>query len=251
MRRVIIALGLLLAPALAWAQPAAAPAATSGFTPAQRAEIVKVVREALKTDPSILRDAVMALQAEESKRQEAASRGAIWAAQQELTHAPGDGIAGNPAGNVTVVEFYDIRCPYCRHMESIVQQFLHDNPQVRLVYKDLPILGSSSRLGARAMLAAGRQGGYLALHAMLMHGPAPTEESIKHDAALLGLDWPRMQRDMADPAIQRTIEANLALAKRLGIEGTPAFVVGDQMIPGEVELADLQHAVGAAASAGK
>jgi protein-disulfide isomerase len=248
MRRFVTALVLALLPAFAWAQ--AAPPA-SGFTPAQRAEIVRIVREALKTDPSILRDAVMALQAAEGKRQEAATRGAIGAARQELLHDPADGVAGNPNGATTLVEFYDIRCPYCRHMESIVQQLLHASPGLRLVYKDLPVLGDASRLGARAMLAAGRQGGYLALHARLMRSPAPTEASLKRDAAALGLDWARMQRDMADPAIQQKIEANLALARRLGIEGTPAFVTGDQLIAGEAELAELQQAVASSSPAAK
>jgi protein-disulfide isomerase len=216
------------------------------FTPAQRAEIVRVVREALKRDPSILREAVMALQADEGKRQEAAVRSAIGLAHDDLLRDPGDGIAGNPSGATAIVEFYDIRCPYCRHMEPVVQQLLHDHPELRLVYKELPVLGPASRLGARAMLAAARQGGYLALHAKLMRSPAPTDESLKRDAEAAGLDWQRLQRDMADPAIQRKIQANLGLARHLGIEGTPAFVIGNQLIPGEVELADLERAIGAA-----
>jgi len=248
MRRLLIALGLVLVPALAWAEW---PAASSSFTPAQRAEIVRIVRQALKSDPSILRDAVMALQADEGKRQEAAARSAIGSSHDELYRDPRDAVAGNPAGSKTLVEFYDIRCPYCRHMEPVVQQLLRANPDLRLVYKDLPVLGSASRLGAKAMLAAARQGGYEKLHQRLMREPAPTEASLRRDAAALGLDWGRMQRDMADPAIQRQIEANLALARRLGIEGTPAFVIGDQLIPGAVDPEDLQRAIDSGATAAK
>ncbi len=242
MRRLLSALCLALLPGLAWAAQPPAPAAN--FTPAQRAEIVRIVREALKTDPSILREAVTALQADEGKRQDAAARTAIGGAHRELLPDALDGVAGNPTGTSTIVEFYDIRCPYCRHMEPVLDKLLRHNPQVRLVYKDLPVLGPASKLGARAMLAASRQGGYLKLHARLMHSPPPTEESLKRDAEAVGLDWARLRRDMADPAIELKIKANLALARHLGIEGTPGFVVGDQLIPGEVELADLERAIG-------
>src|SRR5581483_598871 len=102
----------------------------------------------------------------------------------------------------------------------IVDQLLRQDPQVRLVFKDMPVLGPASRLGARALLAAARQGAYLKLQARLMRGGPPTEDSLRADADALGLDWARLQRDMADPAIQEKIDANLALARRLGIEGT-------------------------------
>jgi protein-disulfide isomerase len=239
MRRSLAALVfVLLLPVGARAQ-SAAPV----FTPAQRAEIVRIVREALKADPSILRDAVEALRADEGQRQETATRSAIGLASKELLHDQRDAVAGNPAGTVTLVEFYDIRCPYCRHMLPIVEQLLRQDPQVRLVLKDMPVLGPPSRLGARALLAAARQGAYLKLQARLMRGGAPTEDSLHADADALGLDWARLQRDMADPAIQQKIEMNLALARRLGIEGTPAFVVGNRLIAGEADIAELQTAI--------
>jgi protein-disulfide isomerase len=243
MRRLLTALALaLLLPAAVAAQTSAPPV----FTPAQRAEIVRVIREALKSDPSILRDAVAALQAEEGSREEAAAHSAIGLSRQELLHDSRDAVAGNPSGDITIVEFYDLRCPYCRHMQPVIDQLLRQNPHLRLVLKDMPVLGAPSRLGARALLAAARQGGYAKLFQRLMRSGPPTDESLKNDAQALGLDWSRMQRDMEDPAIQDKIDANLALARRLHIDGTPAFIVGDRLIPGEVELADLQHAIGAA-----
>lgn len=247
MCRLLTTLSLALLLPLAAAAQTPAPPASSTFTPEQRAEIVRIVRGALKSDPSILREAIGALQADESIREEAAAHAAIGLSRQELLHDPRDAVAGNPSGDPTIVEFYDVRCPYCRHMEPIVERLLRQNPRVRLVLKDMPVLGASSRLGARALLASERQGGYLKLHARLMReNSSPTEDSLKNDAAALGLDWARLQRDMADPAIQDKIDANLALAKRLGIEGTPAFIVGGRLIPGEVEQADLQHAIGTA-----
>ena len=129
------------------------PTPPATFTPAQRAEIVRIVREALKSDPSILREAVGALQADEGLRQEQAAHAAIGLSREDLIHDSRDAVAGNPSGNITIVEFYDLRCPYCRHMQPVLDQLLHQNPHVRLVRKDMPVLGASSRLGARALLA--------------------------------------------------------------------------------------------------
>jgi protein-disulfide isomerase len=224
---------------------AADPPAT--FTPAQRAEIVAIVRDALVRDPSILRDAVAALQASDAAQRDAATRGAIAEAGPTLTRAPGDPVAGNPRGDVTVVEFYDLRCPYCRRMLPVMAELLQQDRNVRVVYKDIPILGPESRLGARAVLAAQRQDGYARLQDLIMHGSSRITEDTLHTAAhAAGLDWNRLQRDMQDPAIEARLHTNLELAQKLGIDGTPAFVIGGQMLPGAVQLADLEEAVATA-----
>jgi protein-disulfide isomerase len=155
-------------------------------------------------------------------------------------------MAGNPDGDVTVVEFYDLRCPYCRRMLPVLADLLRQDHGIRLVYKDIPILGEASVVGAHAVLAAQRQGGYLRLHDAIMAGaPNITESSLREAAARAGLDWGRLQRDMADPAIDARIDANLALARDLGIDGTPVYVIGTRMLPGAVDLTDLQSAVAA------
>ncbi len=225
--------------------PLAAEASGAGFTPAQRAEIVDILRNALKTDPSILRDAVAALQADEGVRQEAATRAAIADAGPALTATPGDPFAGNPEGRRTLVEFYDVRCPYCRRMLPVEAELVRRDPDVKVIFKDIPILGPGSVIGARAVLAAQRQGGYDRLRVALMSGPADiTDDTVRQAADRLGLDWTRLQRDMADPAIATRIDANIALAKRLEIQGTPAYVVNGRMIAGAVELSDLESALG-------
>ena len=247
MRRILLA-ALVLAGGLILVRPAArADAPAASFTAAQRAEIVEIVRQAMKTDPSILRDAVTALEADEANIREAAARLAIGKAEPVLTRSSGDPVAGNPNGDVTVVEFYDVRCPYCRRMRPVLAQLLHDDPNIRLVYKDIPILGPASVLGAKAVLAAQRQGGYLRMHDLIMSDPPDvTEASLRAEAARAGLDWARLRHDMDDPAIARRISANLDLAHALGIDGTPAYVIGAKLLPGAVELSDLQEAVAAA-----
>ena len=232
MRRLL--LGLLLL---------ATPVAAQSFTPQQRQEIVDVLREALRADPSILRDAVAALETDEARVQEAASKTALAAARDQIID-PADPVAGNPLGDVTVVEFYDTRCPYCRRMRPVMDELIRLDPKLRLVVKDMPVLGPGSVLEARALLAAQRQGGYFPLQAALMRGTAqPDRDSIRAEAARLGLDGGILLRDMDDPAIKSRIEANLALARVLGLKGVPAYVVGTQVFPGAVELATLQQAV--------
>jgi len=242
MTRILIA--ACLAAGLLGSSAEAQRSEVAGFTPAQRAEIVDILRGALKTDPSILRDAIVAMQADEAVRQEASARAAIAGAGDALTRAPGDPTGGNPDGRVTIVEFYDVRCPYCRRMLSVEADLLRRNADVKMVYKDIPILGPGSVIGARAVLAAQKQGGYGPLRAALMGGPADvTTESVKAAAERLGLDWPRLERDMDDPSVTARIDANLALARTLSIQGTPAYVIGGKMIPGAVDLSELQTAV--------
>jgi protein-disulfide isomerase len=214
-------------------------ASAGEFTPAQRAEIVQILRDALKQDPSILRDAVAAMQADEGDHQ----RAALVAAKDALID-PADPVGGNPKGDVTIVEFFDTRCPYCRKLEPTMADLLTRDHGVRLVYKDLPILGPASVLGSKALLAAQKQGGYEKLRAAIMTAPPQTTEAIIQDAAQrLSLDWKRLRHDMDDPAIQARIDANLKLARSVGIEGTPALVIGGELIPGAVDLAELRKAV--------
>jgi protein-disulfide isomerase len=234
------ALALLLGGAgMAAAQSQAAP-----FDATQRAAIVDIVRNALKADPTILRDAIAALQADDTRVQEAAARIAVTTSRPALTQQPTDPQSGNPSGDVTMVEFYDVRCPYCRSMLPTMSQLLARDHGIRLVLKDLPILGPGSVLGARALLAAQRQGLYLQYQAAIMQGPPEvTEATLRTQAQAVGLDWTRLQHDMTDPTIQQRLDANLALAQALHIEGTPAIVLGERVFPGALPLADLQQAV--------
>ena len=236
-----LALAVLLAmTAGAQAEPRTDPP----FTPQQRLEIVRILRDALRTDPSILRDAVQAAQQDDAARLDAATRAAVAAHRPALVADPADPIAGNPAGDVTLVEFYDTRCPYCRAALPAIETLLRADPNLRIVYKDLPVLGPNSVREAKGLIAAQNQGGYLRMQDAVMHAPAPLAEDALMAAAIrAGLDGSRFAHDMADPATAARIDANLKLAEALHVEGTPVFVVGGQVIPGAVPLAQLQQAV--------
>ena len=235
---------LLLATSIAG--PLAGPvlaADAPALTPAQRAEVVAILRDALRTDPSILRDALAALQADEDRQHDTAQADVLRLLAGKLVD-PADPVAGNPEAAVTLVEFYDTRCPYCRRMMGVTEELLRTDPGVRIVFKDLPILGPASQLESRALLAAQRQGGYLRLQAAVMRTSAPsTRDSLRAEAERQGLDGAALLRDMDDPAIKARLDANIALAQQIGLQGTPAMVIGARLIPGAVALDDLRAAV--------
>jgi protein-disulfide isomerase len=205
------------------------------FTPAQRAEIVRIIREAMEKDPSILRDAMAAMQADNDAKYRA-----------ELLASPAGMVAGNPKGTVTVVEFYDTRCPYCRKMVPDIASLLRSDPKVRWIYKDFPILGANSVIEAKALVAADRQGGYAKLQALFMkQGGTETTDNIAMLAGSVGLDGKKLLVDMNDPAVAAAINTNLTLGNNLNITGTPAFVIGDKLVPGALDLDDLRKLVAA------
>jgi protein-disulfide isomerase len=247
-----LAAGLALSPALRLAlgmtvllifAPLVSAMADEPFTPSQRTEIVRIVREALKQDPTILRDALEAMKDDDTHHEADASRAAILAHRDAMV-TPDDPVAGNPKGTITIVEFFDTRCPYCRRMEPTMARLLQQDHTVRLVYKDLPILGPESVLAAHALLAAQKQNGYEKLRTALMQAPPGyTKEQILAIARTLGLDDARLGHDMDDAAITARIDANLRLARDLGLDGTPALVIGDTLVPGAVELAELEKTI--------
>lgn len=236
-RRVLPILCLFAMPALAQPAPAA-------LSPAQRQEVVEVLREALRTDPSILRDALAGLRAAEQQARESTRAATIAAQGDALLRDPADPVKGNPRGDVTLVEFFDARCGYCKALHPTLEALIQADPNLRVVMKDLPILGPSSVVASRVLLAAQRQGKYQPLQAALMRlRGEPTEAVLKAEAEKLGLDWARLQRDMQDPAIQQRLAGNLALAQALSIEGTPALVIGTTLVPGAVDLPTLRELV--------
>jgi protein-disulfide isomerase len=239
-RRALSAVALVVA----FATAPGGSALAQGFTEAQRAEILGILREALRSDPSILREALEGLDAAERREREGQGRAAIAAHAEALFREPADPAIGNPRGAVTVVEFFDPRCPYCKRMKPVVEELLRRQRDVRWVMKDLPILGPSSVLASRVLLAAQKQGKYAELHdAVMKLREEPAEPVLRREAERVGLDWARLKRDMEDPSIQRRIDANNQLAQALQIQGTPAIVVGETLLPGAVDLPALERLI--------
>ncbi len=219
-------------------------AMAQAFTEAQRAEIVAILRDALSRDPSILRDAFGALQAADEREREDTQRATIAARHQDIFGVAADPVRGNPRGNVAIAEFFDVRCPYCKRLHAELGPLLRRDGNIRVVMKDLPILGPQSVVASRALLAAQRQGKYAELYDALMSlRGEPTDAVIRSEAERIGLDYARLRREMDDPAIQQRLDANIALARTLRIEGTPALIIGDTLIPGAVTAGQIEQMV--------
>ncbi|WP_114376147.1 DsbA family protein [Elioraea thermophila] len=235
MRALALLSALALIPLPATAQP---------FTAEQRAAIVEILREALVSDPSILREAFAALEAAEREAEAEARRAAVRAQAEALFRNAEDPVLGPARARVTVVEFTDYRCPYCRSMRGVILDLLRQERDVRVVVKPMPILGPASVTAARAAMAAHLQGKFAPFHdALLALRGEIDEAAVLQVAAEVGLDAGRLRRDMNGAEVTRRISAALNLAQALGLQGTPAYVVGETVFPGAVPLARLRQAV--------
>jgi protein-disulfide isomerase len=202
------------------------------------------VRDYLLNNPEVLLEAMEVLQERQRVAEAEIVQKAIVARRDEILNDPTAPVGGNEAGDVTLVEFFDYNCPYCRRVAPTVARLEKADPGLRVVYKEFPILGPGSDFAARAALASQRQGKYFAFHNALMQADGNvTEETVIEIAREVGLDTERLGADMQDPAIDAAIARNRQLASALGINGTPAFVIGDHIVPGAVDLATLQGLV--------
>jgi len=214
---------------------------------AQREQIESVIRDYLERNPEVVQKALATLQQREAEAQQKRQRDAIAGRAKELYEDKSSPVGGNPKGTVTLVEFFDYSCPHCKHSEPAVKSALEQEGAggaLRVIYKELPILGPGSLYAARAALAAEKQGKYAAFHAALMESPAIDEPTVQQIAKDVGLDVPRMLRDMDGPDVTQAIDANSRLAADLEIQGTPAFIIGGQMLPGGVDGGVLEALIG-------
>ena len=150
---------------------------------------------------------------------------------EQIFRSSADPILGNPQGDVSVVAFFDYNCPDCRRTGPALTELAAKDPEVRVVLKELPVLGADSEAAARVALAARKQGKYAELHERLLteRGRAGKDKALRI-AAELGLDPAALERDMDDPAITNMILANMRLARDLGVRGVPFYLVGDRVL---------------------
>ena len=167
--------------------------------------------------------------------------------RSEIFDDPATPVGGNPQGDVTIAEFFDYQCPYCKRVQPGLQALLDQDRKLRFIYKEMPVLGSASVVAARAALAAQRQGKYEAFHAAMMGTKGQiTEDTVDRIAESVGLDVDWLKQDMAAPEIMRTLRANLALANALNIHGTPGFIIGNRIVMGALDLDTLKNMIAAA-----
>jgi protein-disulfide isomerase len=197
-------------------------------------QVEAIVRDYLMREPEIIYEALQELQRRETAAEAERRKVALTAKKDDLFNSAASPVGGNPEGDVTLVEFFDYRCGYCRRVVGSLRALVDQDDDLRVVFKEFPILGEDSVRASRAALAAERQGLYMPLHFALMQADDLSMEGIMQAAAGVGLDTGQLAADMESPEVQAEIAATYALARELGIEGTPAFVIDDELIPGAV-----------------
>jgi len=240
---------------LAAATIGAAPATAEEFSDAQKSEIEKIVGEYiaahpeliadyLRKNPEILIEVSTILKEKQAQQEREAAAYAVEANRPKIERHPMSPTSGNAQGDVTLVEFFDYNCVYCKKVFAYMMQLADEDPKLRIVWKDLPILGPVSHYAAKAAMAAHRQGKYMAFHMAAMGGGRLTSEAqVLQIAAEVGLDIDRLKKDIEDPAIEAYLQETIDLAGLLGINGTPGFVVGKQIIAGALEKDNMKRLI--------
>lgn len=235
MGSVLVAAGL--APHARAADPAAAEkVADKVFSGEQKRAIEEIVKDYLINNPEVFLEIQQSLEAKMDKIQAEKLKSVIAESAKEIYHDPKGAVAGNANGNITVVEFFDYNCGYCKRSFQDVAKLIGSDAGLRIVFKELPILSKGSEEASRVALAARIQGKYWEMHRAIFESRAPANEanSLKL-AEKLGLDMSRLKADMNGPEVKAELEKTKQLAQRMGINGTPHFLVGDRSIPGAPE----------------
>ena len=232
---------------------AASVALAPGATFAQEltsADVKRLALEAILENPQIIMDAIAILQSQEEESARAATEQVLSDQRLMLERDPNAPVIGNPDGDVTVVEFFDYNCPYCKQVAPEMKLLMEFDPNVRVVYREWPILGDGSVYAARAALAAREQGKYEEFHTAMMSLRGRADEaSVLKIAGDLGMDLEQLKADMQSEEVEEHIATSMNLAQLLGFNGTPSFVIGDALVPGFVPIDDLQNFVAQARAA--
>jgi len=195
-------------------------------------------------NPEIILEAIEALQQREKLAEAEKAKRALTENKSALFQNPADPAVGNALGDVTVVEFFDYQCGYCKAVMADTQRLIKDDAKLRFVFKEFPILGPGSVVAARAALAAKAQGKYLEVHNALMgHRGQLDDDTILRLAKSAGADMDKLKKDMDSPEVMKVIAANQQLAEQLGIRGTPAFIIGEALVPGAIKLDEMKRLV--------
>ena len=237
----------LICAALAASIPMAARAADAPpMNDAQRAAIEGVVHDYLMKHPEVIIQAVEAYQANIQADKDKAAKDALAKRMPDLLRDPDTQVLGNAGSDCAIVEFFDNQCPYCQANEPEIQKLLKDDSRIKLVLKEFPILGPVSLVASKAALASVKQGKYPQFHeALLAHkGHYDKAALVDEIAKGVGLDLDKLHKDMDSPEIQAELDKNLDLGRALDINGTPGFIIGDQIISGASTVDELKKYVG-------
>jgi protein-disulfide isomerase len=242
-RIVLVAFATSIAYSQCWSLTAMAQS-TSNSPPAADKAIQQAIHDYILDHPEVLIESLQIGKLKEEQRRAAVAKSMINSFKQDLTDDPLSPTFGNPKGDVTVVEFFDYRCPYCRQVEGSLQTLIKDDQGVRVVQKEFPILGAASLYAARVALAAQKQGKHLQLHdALMAKKPNIDERTILEVAKAAGLNMDQITVDMMGSEINSEIARTAQIARALKLNGTPAFIIGTALVPGFTDLETLKSLV--------
>jgi len=221
------------------------------FTAAQKSDIERVVHDYLIAHPEVIQDAMAELERRQTAAEAEKHKIAVKEHAEKLFSSPNQVTLGNPNGNVTFVEFFDYNCGYCKRAMDDMLTLMKDDPKLKVVLKEFPVLGPGSLEAARVAVAVRMQDKsgkkYLEFHTKLLGGRGPADEA--HALAVakdIGLDMTRLQKDMKSPEVKATLDEDFKLAEALGLNGTPSYVIGSDVVVGAIGLPALQAKVNAA-----
>src|ERR1700726_2146763 len=239
---------MLFAAAMLLALPTAASAETQKFSPEQRHEIEGIVKEYLLAHPEGMQDVI----AELDKRQQAAElekhRSAVEENSKALFSSPHQVVLGNPQGNVTMVEFFDYNCGFCKRAMTDMLDLIKTDNNLKFVLKEFPVLGPGSVEAARVAVAARMQDPagkkYIEFHQKLLGSRGPADKARALAVAKdVGFDMTRIEKDMASDEVKATIDEDMKLADALGVNGTPSYVIGSEVVVGAIGLDGLKEKI--------
>jgi len=228
--------------------PAAQTLTTQTFSADQRHEIEGIIKSYLVAHPEVLQDAMDALDKQQKQADAAKARETIKNNNATIFNSPHQVVLGNPQGNVTVVEFFDYNCAFCKRALPDMLTLLKTDPNLKFVLKEFPVLGPGSVEAAHVAVAAHMQDPtgkkYIEFHQKLLGGRGPADKVRALAVAKeVGFDMTRIEKDMDSDEVKTTIDENMKLADALGVSGTPTYVVGDEVVVGAVGLDDLKQKI--------
>jgi protein-disulfide isomerase len=250
-RNCLIALAACVLLLQCWTLPALSQAANTANSPPSDKDgaLQQTIRDYILAHPEVLIESLQRAKDRAEQRQVELIKSRIVALRDKLVADPNAPVLGNPKGDVTLVEFFDYRCPFCRHDEPWLQTLIKEDSGVRLVEKEFPILGAASIYAAHVALAAWKQGKHTAFRNALIAKEGNIDENSIHEDLVLqaaksaGLDIDRMKADMKSPDVEAEIQDNIRMAGSLGLTGTPAFIVGTHLVPGATDLETFRSMV--------
>ncbi|HUL88248.1 MAG TPA: DsbA family protein [Pseudolabrys sp.] len=218
------------------------------FSASQRGDIERIVREYLVAHPEVIQEAMTELEKRQTAAEAEKHKAAVKQYSENLFTSPRQVVLGNPNGNVTFVEFFDYNCGYCKRAMDDMLTLLKDDPKLKIVLKEFPVLGPGSVEAAQVAVAVRMQDKtgkkYLEFHQKLLGGRGQADKARALAVAKdIGLDMGRLDKDLASPEVKATLQESFKLAEALGLNGTPSYVIGDDVVVGAVGLDALKEKV--------